>query len=625
MRSLPGLALGAATLLLWLPGGVARADTYCVSPATGCDGAHTLSTVQSALSAAAGNPGADTIQLGAATYTQDNMAYTGSDPVSIVGAGTTNTTLRRATAAAGSYVLRGTGTGPLSVSHLHVHLLFFSASSVTGLRLDSGGNLDDLSIDADAGSYNPQGVSLTTGTSALTGSTIDLPSGGECVYSGGSPTITGDVLKHCSIGLNSQHGTALAQRLRIIDTGIGVDVGGGTTTVEDSLITFSSGATGLTASGSSPAVLNANQVTVVGSGTGVGVKAFNHVTTNVTVNLARTIIRGFTNSLVRDATASHPANIVADYNDYATATVSEPGAGPGSITSTHVYNDVDPEFVNAAAGDYHLAAGSPLIDQDPAPLAAGESPFDFDGNARIVGGARDLGAFEHIVAPTATTGAVTAVTSTSATISGAVNPGGGAASWQVLYGPTSGFGMSSAGATLGPSAADQPVSLQLTGLTPGTTYHYEITATSSAGTGTGADLTFTTAPAPSSGSGAPALSALKLTPRTFAVGKGARLTYKMSSAAKVVFRVRRLSTGVRAGKRCVARSRKHPGGRRCTRTVLLKGSVTHPSVAGTNAFKWNGRIGGHALSPGRYRLAATPAGGRGISVAFRVVKPKRRR
>ena len=165
MRSLPGLALGAATVLLWLTSGVARADTYCVTPATGCDGAHTLSTVQSALSAAAGNAGADTIQLGAATYTQDNMAYTGSDPVSIVGAGTGSTTLQRATAAANSSVLRGSGTGPLSLSHVHVHLLFSSASTVTGLRLDNGGSLDDLLIDADGGSYTPEGVYLQ-GTSA---------------------------------------------------------------------------------------------------------------------------------------------------------------------------------------------------------------------------------------------------------------------------------------------------------------------------------------------------------------------------------------------------------------------------------------------------------------------------
>jgi hypothetical protein len=617
MRSLPGLALGAATVLLWLTSGVARADTYCVTPATGCDGAHTLSTVQSALSAAAGNAGADTIQLGAATYTQDNMTYTGSDPVSIVGAGTGSTTLQRATAAANSSVLRGSGTGPLSLSHVHVHLLFSSASTVTGLRLDNGGSLDDLLIDADGGSYTPEGVYLQ-GTSAMTNSTIDV-TGGECIYSSGNSTITADVLKHCGLGLNSQSGTALAQRLRIIDTAIGVDAGGGSTaTIEDSLITFSSGGTGLMGSASTSAtVLNADQVTVVGNGTGIGVKSFNHVTTNMTVNLKRTIIQGFTNSLVRDATASHPANIVADYNDYATATVSEPGAGPGSITSTHVYNDVDPNFVNAGAADYHLAAGSPLIDQDPTPLAAGESPFDFDGNARIVGAGRDLGAFEHIVAPTATTGAATDVTATSASLAGVVNPGGGTVTWQVVYGPTSGHGESTAGATLGPSAADQPVSVQLTGLSPGTTYHYAVLATGSGGSAAGADLTFTTA---SAGAAKPVLSKFKIVPSTFAVGKGARISYSLSRGATVTFRVRRLLPGVRSAKRCVARTRKHPRGRRCTRPVPVKGSIKRPSTAGANTFKFMGRIGRHALAPGRYRLTATPAGGTGVSVNFRIVK-----
>jgi hypothetical protein len=355
----------------------------------------------------------------------------------------------------------------------------------------------------------------------------------------------------------------------------------------------------------------------VGSGTGTGVKAFNHVTTGLTVNLRDTIVRGFSNSLVRDATASHPANIVADYNDYATATVSEPGAGPGSITSTHVYNNVDPQFVNAGAGDYHLAAGSPLIDQDPSPLAAGESPFDFDGNARIVGAGRDLGAFEHIVAPTATTGAATSVTATSASLAGVVNPGGGTVTWQVVYGPTSGHGASTAGATLGPSAADQPVSVQLTGLSPGTTYNYAVVATGSGGSAAGADLTFTTAPA---GAPKPVLSKFKIVPTTFAVGKGARVSYSLSRAATVTFQVRRLLPGVRAGKRCVARTRKHPRGQRCTRLVPVKGSIKRPSTAGANTFKFMGRIGGHALSPGRYRLTATPAGGRTLSVNFRIVK-----
>jgi hypothetical protein len=55
----------------------------------------------------------------------------------------------------------------------------------------------------------------------------------------------------------------------------------------------------------------------------------------------------------------------------------------------------DPLFMNAAAGDLHLPAGSPCIDtgDNNAPGLAGTS-MDLDGNPRFVGPAVDMGAFE---------------------------------------------------------------------------------------------------------------------------------------------------------------------------------------------------------------------------------------
>lgn len=53
--------------------------------------------------------------------------------------------------------------------------------------------------------------------------------------------------------------------------------------------------------------------------------------------------------------------------------------------------DVDPQFVDPAADDYHLKTGSPCIGAgDP----AGPFPLDADGNARDAGGANEIGADE---------------------------------------------------------------------------------------------------------------------------------------------------------------------------------------------------------------------------------------
>jgi hypothetical protein len=96
----------------------------------------------------------------------------------------------------------------------------------------------------------------------------------------------------------------------------------------------------------------------------------------------------------------------------------------------------------------------------------------------------------------ATTGAASDVAPAVATLSGSVNPGGISPAWfRFQYGTTTSYGSTTATIAVGPGANAVSGTGSLSGLTPGTTYHYRIVGTNSDGaTVNGADRTFTTMP-----------------------------------------------------------------------------------------------------------------------------------
>ncbi len=93
--------------------------------------------------------------------------------------------------------------------------------------------------------------------------------------------------------------------------------------------------------------------------------------------------------------------------------------------------------------------------------------------------------------PAATTGEALEVTLTTATITGTVNPNGLPTSYVFEIGTDTNYGTSIFGEA-GVETADEPEQLALTGLLPGTTYHYRLLATNPDGTAPGPDRTFTT-------------------------------------------------------------------------------------------------------------------------------------
>jgi plastocyanin len=99
--------------------------------------------------------------------------------------------------------------------------------------------------------------------------------------------------------------------------------------------------------------------------------------------------------------------------------------------------------------------------------------------------------------PTAATGLASLITETGATLAGTVNPGAQASTYSFRYGLTSEYGLSTPELSAGADRSNHVVSAPLTGLAPGTVYHYVLIAHNTSGPATGIDHMFTTIPAPS--------------------------------------------------------------------------------------------------------------------------------
>ncbi len=107
--------------------------------------------------------------------------------------------------------------------------------------------------------------------------------------------------------------------------------------------------------------------------------------------------------------------------------------------------------------------------------------------------------------PTVTTGAASDITAVGAIMNGAANANGYPTAVIFEYGTSTAYGSSIAAPTIVIGTADEAVMAGLiTGLTPGTVYHYRVKAVNEAGTAYGSDATFTTLVPPQITSGSSA-------------------------------------------------------------------------------------------------------------------------
>ncbi|MBK8095185.1 MAG: choice-of-anchor D domain-containing protein [Verrucomicrobiaceae bacterium] len=131
---------------------------------------------------------------------------------------------------------------------------------------------------------------------------------------------------------------------------------------------------------------------------------------------------------------------------------------------------------------------------------AGKLALTPDGGAVVTGASSNGVNYDYATvfygpaasAPTAITSAATTITSTTATLNGTGNPNGIITSAWFEWGTSTAYGQSTTSEAIGYGTSAVPVSANLTGLIPGTLYHYRLVAQNGETTAYGADLTFTT-------------------------------------------------------------------------------------------------------------------------------------
>jgi hypothetical protein len=220
-------------------------------------------------------------------------------------------------------------------------------------------------------------------------------------------------------------------------------------------------------------------------------------------------------------------------------------------------------------------------------------------------------------APSATTGPALSVATSSANVTGSLNPNGQSTTYSFQFGTTTGYGFQTNPQSAGSGSEDQVVSRILTGLRPGTTYHYRLIATNASGTTVGTDLTFTTLGAPPPAPKSPPPTAT--TRSAIAVGthsaivrgtvnpKGSKTTYYFEFGLTPAY-----------GVQSAAKSLSNPRSVRATLTELQSGKTYHYRLVAKNA-------NGLGMGTDRTFTTSTPSRARSAPTLTARVTPARDR
>ena len=567
----------------------ARATTFVVTrsddPApSACDSDCSL---REAVLAANAGPGGDTIQLPAGRF-RLGRAGTNED------AGATgDLDLTK------SVVLTGAGARATIVDAAGLDRVFDVRPGVTALLADltvTGG-----AADGDGGGIANSGT-LTLLRAAVTANQARVAAGrsGGGIASSGTLVVTQSTI--AANRASNGGGIDLAGALSLTNSTLSGDVAGGPgASGAGGAIHARAGAT-LSLVGSTVA----DNVAFGGSGSGGGISA-------PSAMLANTIVA---NNL------SHPPDQSATFADNCSvgALTSQghnlSSGGDCSLTAPGDRPGVDPRLGpladNGGPTDTEaLLAGSPATD------GGADCPgLDQRGLSRPRGAACDIGAYE-LAPPTVVTSPAGSIGLTSAVLAGSIDPSLRETSFRFEYGTTTAYGALTPVEWLAGTNGAVSVSVPLSELRAGTTYHVRLVASNGDGATAGPDQSFTTLDRTK-----PVLSQLRVAPGIFRPARGTTISYRLSEDAAVTFTADRVLRGNRRGGRCV------PGPRRrrfrpCTRYLPVRGSITQGGHAGDNSFHFDARLSSRPLAAGAYRLDASPRDasanvGKTVFAAFRI-------
>ena len=181
---------------------------------------------------------------------------------------------------------------------------------------------------------------------------------------------------------------------------VGVLVTGGSATVDDMLAVLNPGALFASLEAYQGGVLTVRSATVIGAGAAPESKGLMVYAAGGASKLTveDSIVRGFPLAWERLINGSGgTASLTLENDDIAAEGANNATGSPTQAADI----DLDPLFVNSAAGDYHLRFGSPAIDSGGACSSVCKAVPDLDGLIRPIDGngdgiaVRDMGAYEY--------------------------------------------------------------------------------------------------------------------------------------------------------------------------------------------------------------------------------------